>query len=164
VQRPGSVPRRLPAWQLSLYELLWAQVIWFFWFSYGVLDPSGSYILSSLSSAGFPKLCWMFGCGSLHLFPSVAGWSLSDVSWARHQSMSTAEHYQDSFCWLFFFLGYSCLVYHGSLGHLDSCSWPCRQHQGWASYHAMGQSWLATPTISVLPPPPPSTSCRQGKL
>ena len=28
---------------------------------------------SSPSSARFPGLCLMFGCGSLHLFPSVAG-------------------------------------------------------------------------------------------
>lgn len=28
---------------------------------------------SSLSSAGFPEFCLMFGCGCLHLFPSVTG-------------------------------------------------------------------------------------------
>jgi hypothetical protein len=60
-----------------------------------VLDPSGSY--SSSSHPPFlqdsPKLHLMFGCGSLHLFPSVAGWSLSDDNWARHQSMSIAEYH-----------------------------------------------------------------------
>ena len=43
----------------------------FFFFFSGILDFSGSSIPSS-SSTRFPKLCLMFGCESLHLFPSVA--------------------------------------------------------------------------------------------
>ena len=41
-------------------------------FSCGVLNPSGSYNPSSPSFSEFSKLGLMFGCGSLHLFPSVA--------------------------------------------------------------------------------------------
>lgn len=37
-------------------------------FSCMVLDPSGSYDPSPLSSEDYP----VFGCGSLHLFPTVA--------------------------------------------------------------------------------------------
>jgi hypothetical protein len=59
-----------------------------------VLDPSGSYNSSSSSSMGFQgegpdgnlqpglSLCLMFGCGSLHLFPSAArGSSLTMTGW-----------------------------------------------------------------------------------
>jgi len=38
---------------------------------------------SSPSWAVFPKLCLMFDCGSLPLVSLVAGWSLSDDSYAR---------------------------------------------------------------------------------
>jgi hypothetical protein len=34
-------------------------------------DPSGSYKSSSPSSMGFPELCLMFACGSLHLLLSA---------------------------------------------------------------------------------------------
>jgi hypothetical protein len=50
-----------------------------------VLKLFGSYNPSAPSSIGFPELYLMFGCGSLHLFSSVAGGSLSDDDWARHQ-------------------------------------------------------------------------------
>ena len=42
-------------------------------YSCSVLDPSGSYNPSSPSSKEFPEIYPMFGFGSLHLFPSVAG-------------------------------------------------------------------------------------------
>jgi len=67
----------------------------------GILDPSGFYNLSSPSFSTFPKLCLMFGCGSLHLFSEAAQWRLFDDSWARQGYMSIAENHQESFHWLF---------------------------------------------------------------
>ena len=52
----------------------WIQVSWFYGFSCGVLDPSSSYNPFFSSSAGFLELHLIFGCGSLLLFPSAAGW------------------------------------------------------------------------------------------
>ena len=63
----------LPGWHFSLSESLWVKVSRFCRFSCSVLDPSGSYNPSSPSFSGFPKLLLMLGCGSLHLFPSIAG-------------------------------------------------------------------------------------------
>jgi hypothetical protein len=54
----------------------WVQVRWFCRFSWDVLDPSTSYIPSSVS-AWFTEFFLMFGCGSLHLFLTVAGRSFS---------------------------------------------------------------------------------------
>jgi hypothetical protein len=65
---------------------------WFCRFSCGVLDLSGSFNSSSCCSIGSPKLLLMFGCGSLHLFSSVAGCSLSDNSYARLPSVSVVEY------------------------------------------------------------------------
>jgi hypothetical protein len=63
-------------------------------FSFGVFDLSGSFFIPSYPpSTGFPKLCLMFGCGSLHLFPSIAERSLSEDSHARHHYASTAEYH-----------------------------------------------------------------------
>jgi hypothetical protein len=45
--------------------------------STGVLDPSPR------NSIRVPELHPMFGCGSLHLFQSAAGWSVSEDSNAR---------------------------------------------------------------------------------
>jgi hypothetical protein len=59
----------------------------------GVLDLSGSFNLSSLSSIGFPKLLLMSDCGSLYLFLPVAGWRLSGGSHARILSASLAEYH-----------------------------------------------------------------------
>ena len=55
-------------------------------FFYFVLNPSGSDNPSSLSSAGFPVFSLMFGCGSLHLFPSATRWRLSYDKWGSHPS------------------------------------------------------------------------------
>jgi hypothetical protein len=45
-----------------------------------LLSPSGSSILfPTLPKEFLPKLRPVFGCGSLHLFLSAAGWSLSEV-------------------------------------------------------------------------------------
>lgn len=59
----------------------------------GFLNPSGSFNSSSSSSVGFPELCLMFGCSSLHLFPWVTGGSLSDNNQIRHQSISITEYH-----------------------------------------------------------------------
>jgi hypothetical protein len=79
------VVQSLWALMSSGWLILWV----FLW----CLDPSGSYN-PSLSSAGFPKCCLMFGCGSLHLFPSVARQSHSDDSYARLLSVSIAESHE----------------------------------------------------------------------
>ena len=66
----------LPGWHFSLSESLWVKVSRFCRFSCSVLDPTGS-LNPSFHSSRLSELCLMFGCGSLHLFPSAAGWSLS---------------------------------------------------------------------------------------
>jgi hypothetical protein len=72
---PRSAPCMLSGWQFSLCEPLWAQVSW--------SDLSGSYNPSFLSPTEFPRYYLMFSCESLHLFPSVARWSLSnELCWA----------------------------------------------------------------------------------
>ena len=73
---PRSVPYMLSPWWFNLYDPLWAQVSWFCRFSYGVLDPSGSYSSSFPSPTGFNKLHLMFDCLSLYLFPFGAGKSV----------------------------------------------------------------------------------------
>lgn len=52
------------------------------------LSHLGPSVLPPNSFTRFPKLCLMFGRGSLHLFLSVAGWSLSKDSYARFLSAS----------------------------------------------------------------------------
>ena len=81
---PRSSPCMLFGWWFSLCEPPWAQVSWLCRFSCIVLDPSGSYNPSSPSSEEFPKLCLLFGCGSLHLFPLTPRGSLSDFSFSSH--------------------------------------------------------------------------------
>lgn len=86
-QRAHAVPCRLPCCWFSLCAL-WAQVSWFFKYSCAVLDPSGSYNPSTLSSPGFPELHLIFGCGSPHLFPSVvACWELLKMTCSPDLSM-----------------------------------------------------------------------------
>lgn len=53
----------------------WSVVLWAVFC--GIPDPSGSSNSSCPSSAGLP------GCGPLHLFPSLAGRSLSDDNYAH---------------------------------------------------------------------------------
>ena len=128
-----------------------------------VLDPSVSYNSSSTLSKGFPELCLMFGCASLHLFPSVAGWSLVDDNWVRYQSMSKGEYHQEFF--LFYFplvifdsiLGIWAIQLLGPgpqgsvMGGLPLLAWELN----------LINHWLATPT--VFEPLLPNTSCRQDK-
>lgn len=65
------------------------QVSWF----RGILDNSGSNSPSSRSSTGFLEYHLLFGCGSLHLLPSVVGWSLSDDDYASLWSTSIAYYH-----------------------------------------------------------------------
>jgi len=67
------------AWSLvvSSVSVSPSRLVDFMGFLCDVLDHFGSYDPSSLSSAGFPKLCLMFSSRSLHLFHSVAGYSIS---------------------------------------------------------------------------------------
>lgn len=75
-----------------------------------------------------------FDSWSLHLFPPVTRWSLFNVSWTTHQSMSIAEilnnHYLDlSFvqsCFLFFVQSLLSLVLAGIFG---INSWGFLRHQ-----------------------------------
>lgn len=92
---PSSDTYRLCNCCFSLSEHLWALLSWFSGLcSCGVLDPTGSSNpYSFLSSVGFPKVRLMFDCGSLHLLPSLAGWSLSDGDCASFRSTSTVEHH-----------------------------------------------------------------------
>ena len=62
-------------------------------FSCDALGLSGLYNPSSPSSIGFTEFSLIFGCGFLHLFLSVVGWSLSDGDYARLLSMSIAEYH-----------------------------------------------------------------------
>lgn len=62
------VPHRLSGYCFKVCEFL-SQVSCFCEFYCDELDPSVSNN-SSFSSAGFPELSLMFGCESLHLFPS----------------------------------------------------------------------------------------------
>jgi hypothetical protein len=69
----------------------------------------------------------MFGCGSLYLLPSVAGWSFSDENWARYQSISIAEYHQASFHWHFC---QSCLILSWVSGPSSLLFWSYRQVTG----------------------------------
>jgi hypothetical protein len=80
--------------RLSLCESSWVQVILLCRFSCGVLDLSRCpQSPPPHSSTSLPKLCLLFGYGSLHLFPSAAGWSLSGDSYARLLSASRTEYH-----------------------------------------------------------------------
>jgi len=57
------------------------------------LIPLGSLNSSPDSSTELPELCLMFSCGSLHLFPTADGQSLSGDSYARLLSVSIAEYH-----------------------------------------------------------------------
>jgi hypothetical protein len=54
--------------------------------------PSGFLNPLPNSSTRLPELLLMFGCGSLHLVQSAAGWILSEDSYARFLSASIAEY------------------------------------------------------------------------
>lgn len=71
-------------------------------FLFMFLTPPASTILppSLLQDSDF----LMFGCGFLHLFPSVTGRSLSDNNYARLYSMNIADYHCESFSLTFFWL------------------------------------------------------------
>ena len=58
------------------------------------LSLLGSSILPPNSSTRLPEPGPMFGCGSLHLFQSAAGWSLSEDSYARLLCVSKTEYHK----------------------------------------------------------------------
>jgi hypothetical protein len=113
---PRSVSYRLPGWWFSLCE---AHVSWFCDLYCGILYPFDSDNPSFPSSAGFTKLPLMFGCRSLHLFLSVARWSLFHDNWDRNLSMSITEYpWQSFYCycfllwWWFLVCSFVCLFCH----------------------------------------------------
>ena len=57
------------------------------------LSPLGHLILTSNSPIRLPKLCPIFGCGSLCLFQSAGRWSLSEDSYARFLSANIIEYH-----------------------------------------------------------------------
>jgi hypothetical protein len=91
---PRSIPCMLSGWLFSLCEPLWARGSWFCRFPCVVIDPFDSFKPSCPSSTGFSKLYIRFGCGSLHQFPSVFQWSLSDDSYARLLPASNTEYHE----------------------------------------------------------------------
>ena len=93
---PRSVPCRLSGCWFNLYEPLLAQVSWFCGLSCSVLDLFISYNLFAPSFAEFPELRLMRDYG-LQLFPSVAGWSLPDNNFTRHQSGHRREQVPDAY-------------------------------------------------------------------
>lgn len=119
------------------------------YFSRGVLDLPGSLNPSSPSSTGVPLLCLVFDCGSLHLFPVAARWSLSDGNWAGQWSMTTAEYHQNISLIFFPVMFGSSLWAVQTLG--SGLSGSIRKEFAlvvWVSSH-----WLATPIISKPPLP-----------
>jgi hypothetical protein len=58
------------------------QVSWLYQSSCGVPILYGFLTLPYNSSTRLLRFCLKFGCGSLHLFSSPAGWSLSEDSYA----------------------------------------------------------------------------------
>ena len=74
---PSSDPQRVWDCLFSLCGPLWPCLIG----SVGCILLVSSTLLALAMpafSSGFPWLCLVFGYGSLHLLPSVAGWLLSD--------------------------------------------------------------------------------------
>ena len=76
-RRPRSNTCMLFSWWFSLCEPPRTQVTWLCRSSCDVLDLSSSLNPIPNSSTWLLEFCLVFGCRSLHLFPSTAGWSLS---------------------------------------------------------------------------------------
>ena len=148
----------------------WTHISWFSGFSCIILDPSCSYSPFSPISTGFHEFALMFGRVSLHVFPSVAGWSFIDDNYARLQSMSIAVYHSKWFHWFYLFIySYVCqssLVLSRSLGY-PSSSQPSRQFKVWASSCGMGPK-LASSSLghshkfypSFTPSLPQQDNCR----
>jgi hypothetical protein len=80
----------------------WAQVGWLCKL-YGILDLSSSLNAILHSSTRPHQLHLIFGCGSVHLFPSPAEWCLCGESFSRaYTSISTraAQWTRTAGCWL----------------------------------------------------------------
>lgn len=61
-------------WWFSVEESPKIQIRWLCWSSYGALIPFGWLNSSLNSSTRLPELFPIFGCRTLYLFPSAAGW------------------------------------------------------------------------------------------
>lgn len=98
----------------------------------------------------------MSDCGSLHLFQSAAGRSLSDNYWTRCQSMNIAGYHQELFyCSINLSIIYLsiCLISHVwlySRSLVYPVSWVSKQFQAWTSSHGVG---LKLNKTSVKPTP-----------
>lgn len=116
----------------------------------GVFDLSGSHNPPSFYSTGFPHLCLTFSCGSLHQFPSVVGWSLSNENWTREQSTSAADYNYKSFHSFYVFGSILCLwaVHHIGPVPTDNVR-PGFLLIMWVS--SWTSHWLTTPIISLQP-------------
>jgi hypothetical protein len=89
-----SSPCMLSGWWFSLWEYPRVQVSWFCWSSCGDPIPLRFLNPSPNSSIRFPEVHLMFDYESLHLFQSIAGWSLSEDSYARVLYASITQYYR----------------------------------------------------------------------
>jgi hypothetical protein len=139
-------------------------ILWSWWCVALTRDPEAISMSCSVESTLEPPLCvffwcpWplaptmlsdplpqdslsfplVFGCAYLHLFPSIAGWRLSDDSWARQKSINIAEYHYQSFPWCLFFSASGVWFYPWSLDTPASGSWPSRHCEERSPYHCMG--------------------------
>jgi hypothetical protein len=74
---------------VSPYDAWLVDSMGFLMMSLKLLAPTSS----TPSFSGFLELYLMFDCGSLHLLPLVAEWSLSDDDYVRVQSTSIAKYH-----------------------------------------------------------------------
>jgi hypothetical protein len=109
------------------------QFSWTWWSFYGVSIPAGSLhcFPNSPTPTRFPELCSIFGCGSLHLFSSADGWSLSEDSYARLLSASKIVSVIGSCLWDLSQVRLVIGWFSQSLLHLCPCSF-CRQNKFWS--------------------------------
>jgi len=117
---PRSIPCMLSGWQFSLYKPHGHRLVDYVGLLVVSLTTLAPSVLPPPLQQDSPQFYLMFDCGSLHQFPAVAGWSLSDDSYARLLSASIAEYH-----WL-------------HPGRLSLMTWA----SSWASH------WLAILSIS----------------
>lgn len=156
-----SVQWRVPGGCFRLYEFLWALGSCLGGVSYDILDPSGLYNPSPISSTEFLQLSLMFDCEFLHLLPgllneaSVMTIRLGITPWVQKNIFR--NHYIDtvfispSHIWLYF----------RYLGHPVSGSWGSRKCQKCCSFLRHGSQ-----TRPVIRGPflQPETDNRKGGI
>ena len=119
---------RLRDCHFSFCEPIWVLLSWLCEpQSTGAFNSSGYYNFSSLFPEWLTKLCLMFGCGSLHLLPSVSDWSLYGDNWARYRLMNITEYHRNHFIDLLLFLA-SFIGCNSGLWAIQLLvpSWPCQ--------------------------------------